>query len=285
MKLKFILLLIPVFIFGCKTDDKGNDQIGELAKEVSTNATPENMSKLVDKYKNALTKKGIDANQIADYSYELAQLQMKQNNFDAAAGTLKNALKNGFDGASTSKNIPLLASLYTNQLRSPQTIDNHIADFRKYFPNADAVKSRMTQLIESTKASIYDEQSHRIDPKIAANYVSLCEWYGFLFPGDKITPSYLFQAGETARSVRNFRKALDIYDRILLHFKSFEKTPQALFLKAFTLDNDLKQYDKAKQFYDSFLTQYPNDDFADDTKFLLENLGKSDDEIIKKFEK
>ncbi len=284
MKLKFIILLIPAFIFGCKTEN-AKEQIGQLQKELATNASPEKMSQLMESYKSALSKGEADVNQIANYSYELAQLQIKQNKFKDAASTLQNALKNGFDGASTDKNIPLLASLYVNQLRSPETIDKHIADFRGYFPDSDATKTKLTQLIESTKANIYNEQSHRIDPAIASSYVSLCEWYGFLFANDPVAPSYLFQAGETARSIRNFRKALDIYDRILLHFKSFDKTPQALFLKAFTLDNDLKQYDKAKQFYESFLTQYPKDEFADDTQFLLENLGKSDDEIIKKFEK
>ena len=33
----------------------------------------------------------------------------------------------------------------------------------------------------------------------------------------------------------------------------------------------------------AFCKSYPNDDFADDTKFLLENLGKDDEEIINSF--
>ena len=49
-------------------------------------------------------------------------------------------------------------------------------------------------------------------------------------------------------------------------------------------DNDMKQIDQARSIYESFLEKYPNDEVADDTQFLLNNLGKSDDEIIKGFE-
>jgi len=57
-----------------------------------------------------------------------------------------------------------------------------------------------------------------------------------------------------------------------------------MFLKAFTLDSEMQQFDKAKALYEEFIAKHPQDEFADDTKFLLENLGKSDEEIIKQFE-
>ena len=53
---------------------------------------------------------------------------------------------------------------------------------------------------------------------------------------------------------------------------------------AFTLDNDLQRHEEAKELYESFLEKYPDDDFADDTQFLLQNLGKTDEEIIQSFE-
>ena len=58
-----------------------------------------------------------------------------------------------------------------------------------------------------------------------------------------------------------------------------------MFLKAFTYDNDLKKVEEARVLYNEFLKKYPNDEFADDTKFLLENLGKDDEEIINSFGK
>ncbi|MEN0006956.1 MAG: tetratricopeptide repeat protein, partial [Bacteroidota bacterium] len=75
-----------------------------------------------------------------------------------------------------------------------------------------------------------------------------------------------------------------IYDQIYENYPDYEKAPQSLFLKAFTQDNDLKRPDEARKLYEEFLERYPEDDFADDTQFLLENLGKDDEEIIKSFQ-
>ena len=74
-----------------------------------------------------------------------------------------------------------------------------------------------------------------------------------------------------------------IYDAIYTQYPQYEKAAQALFLKAFTYDNDLKDKGTAKALYEEFLQKFPNDDFADDTQFLLKNLGKNDEEIIKSF--
>jgi len=159
-----------------------------------------------------------------------------------------------------------------------------INQFKSKFPDLGALKSQMTALIEQVKGTIYNETTNRLDTDLAADYVQKCELFAQMMPEDEQSPKYLFQAGETARSSRNFAKALEIYDIIYQQYSNYEKAPQALFLKAFTLDNDLKQYDKAKGIYEDFLSKFPNDDFADDTQFLLQNLGKTDDEIIKSFE-
>jgi len=67
-------------------------------------------------------------------------------------------------------------------------------------------------------------------------------------------------------------------------YRSYEKAPQALFLAGFIYENDLKNLDKAKDMYNTFMKKYPNDTLAASVKFSLENLGKPADEIIKSFE-
>ena len=56
-------------------------------------------------------------------------------------------------------------------------------------------------------------------------------------------------------------------------------------LSAFTLDNDLKRFEEARTLYEEFLERYPQNEFSDDARFLLENLGKDEEEIIRSFEK
>lgn len=108
--------------------------------------------------------------------------------------------------------------------------------------------------------------------------------YAATFPADSNAVKYLSKAGETARLLRQYDKAFEIFERIAKDYPNSKEAAAAMFMKAFTLDNDLKKFDEAKLAYDAFLKKFPNDEFADDAQFLLNNLGKSPEEIIKGFE-
>lgn len=142
----------------------------------------------------------------------------------------------------------------------------------------------LSKKIEETRNLIYNEKDNKFDSQKAMDYIQYCQSFAEAAPQDPNAAKYLFQAAETARSIKKYNRALTIYDQIYKDFSSYSKAPQAMFLKAFTLDSEMQQYDKAKVLYQEFMEKHPQDEFADDTKFLLENLGKSDEEIIKQFE-
>ena len=142
----------------------------------------------------------------------------------------------------------------------------------------------LSKKIEETRNQIYSEKDNKFDDKKAMEYIEYCQSYAKLVPQDTEAAKFLFQAAETARSIKKYDQAMAIYDQIYTDFNSYPKAPQALFLKAFTLDSEMQQYDKARVLYQEFIEKHPEDEFADDTKFLLKNLGKSDEEIIKQFE-
>jgi len=129
--------------------------------------------------------------------------------------------------------------------------------------------------------NMYDTTSFRLKTEQAQEFVDKTISYVEKNPEQTSNVLRLLRAGETARSMRDFQKALAIYDKVYVNYPDHPKAPQALFLKAFTLDNDLKKPNQARAAYQEFLEKHPNDDFADDTQFLLENLGKSDEEILK----
>ena len=146
--------------------------------------------------------------------------------------------------------------------------------------NQDLVKK-----IEELGKSMYNPSTNRLDDQVAQQFIQTCEAFAQANPKDEKAPDYLLKAGETARTMKNYTKGIALYDRIINEYGDHEKAAQALFLKGFTLDNDMNKHEEAKVIYEAFLAKYPEDDFADDTEFLLKNLGKSDDEIIKSFEK
>ncbi len=91
---------------------------------------------------------------------------------------------------------------------------------------------------------------------------------------------YLWKSGETARAAKNFALAESVFIELSENQENLDLASKALFLHAFMCDEDLKEYDKASVLYRKFLEKYPDSDFADDAQFLLENLGKTDEEML-----
>jgi len=123
----------------------------------------------------------------------------------------------------------------------------------------------------------------QINKQAISDYQTAAEIRAMISP-DEESVKKLLSAGETARTLKEYPKAIGYFDMILQQFPNMKGASQALFLKAFTMDNDLKQVDRAKGLYEEFLSKYPEDDFADDVQFLLKNLGATNEEIIKQFE-
>jgi TolA-binding protein len=79
-------------------------------------------------------------------------------------------------------------------------------------------------------------------------------------------------------------KAMSLYDWILDKYPNHEKSPTVMFIKGFILEQEFKQEDQARKLYEDFLKKYPNHEMASSAKFLLDNMGKSDEEILKGIE-
>ncbi len=91
---------------------------------------------------------------------------------------------------------------------------------------------------------------------------------------------YIWKRGEAARSAGQIELAETSFEELYMNHPESPQAPKALFLHAFMCDEDLKNYDKAKVLYTQFLEKHPESDFSDDAQFLLQNLGKSDEEML-----
>jgi len=163
----------------------------------------------------------------------------------------------------TADNLWLISTIYEQNIQRPKVASIIKQLYLKGFPNGthattakQGISGNLADDITTLGSSMYDETTHKVDYQAANDYIRVCELYALVQPKDDQSPEYLHKAGETARAVRAF---------------------------PFTYDNDLNDKATARALYEEFLKKYPNDDFADDTQFLLKNLGKNDEEIIKGF--
>jgi len=179
----------------------------------------------------------------------------------------------------------------TEKLTEAQLSQILYKSFVKRFPDDSRAKDLDTKIaikeisVDSTLRHIgmnmFNDSTFRLNEPMANLYIRGCELAAMADPKLVNAPEHLHRAAETARTLRDIPRAIRIYDWIISVYPESPRGATSLFLKAFTYDNDLKDYTRAGKYYNEFLTKYPNNDFTESAKFLLQNLGKSEEELKK----
>lgn len=138
--------------------------------------------------------------------------------------------------------------------------------------------------IEELEKELFGSNQTKLDKRKALDLVNLYVEYVDEFPEEIISPEYLFKASDISMNLNRPKKTIQLFDRILTEYPSYNKTPSALFLKAFVYEDQLKDLEAAKKYYLLFLEKYPDSEFADDAEVSVRNLGKTPEELIKEFE-
>ncbi len=136
-----------------------------------------------------------------------------------------------------------------------------------------------TLILETGQNIFYKDKPGEINKGEARKFVDLCEAYALAHPSSDNAIEYLFKGAEMARSLKSYKKALSLYDMIIVKYPKSQKAASALFVKGFMMENDFRNIEEAKKLYLKFIEDYPNDALAKDVEVLLNNLGKSDEEL------
>lgn len=192
-----------------------------------------------------------------DRLYELTSI-MFQSNKTAAASVLAAGYKSKFPNDDRNKILQSKGGI------SADTIDQYLATLgSQIFVNPDL---------------------NGLNRKASIDYIDACQAFALVNVDNPKAPENLYKAAEVAKSIRSVGKALSLYDWILEKYPNFDKAPTTLFIKGFLVENELRNDVMAKEIYEEFLKKYPENNLVDDVKFLLENLGKTDEEISKMIE-
>lgn len=137
--------------------------------------------------------------------------------------------------------------------------------------------------IEEMEKSLF-EDTVGMNQEKATKLMEAYAMYASGHPDDTHSPEYMFKAGELAMGLNRSLDALKYFSITYGRYVNFEKRPYALFLKAFVLENQVKDYDQATQTYKTFIEEYPDHPMRDDAEYSIQNMGKSPEELIKEFE-
>lgn len=294
---RVIILCAALFLFSCKNSDKSTSEVDEIATLESAyraNPTLDNFNLLLQKMgekimnesdptqKEALIIKSIDLCKetkneayINTFAIELIKLNPKSETSKRYMYIIADDMSASGKYEVASILLKGYANLYPDDIKSKSIKDSLPSTYND-----------LHGLIKSVAAKVFENPDvNGINKANAEKYVDVCESYALAFPSDSLSPSYLFKAAEMSRAMQSYGKTISLYDWISTYYSEDKNAPMALFLKGFLLENDLKKPEKAKEIYESFMQKYPNHAMAKDVNFLIENLGKSDKEIMEKIDK
>jgi outer membrane protein assembly factor BamD (BamD/ComL family) len=108
-------------------------------------------------------------------------------------------------------------------------------------------------------------------------YIDFTEKY----PDDVHTPEYMLKAAQRCSVLGKPNESISLFNKIIEKYPNSNFCEEALFLKAYTYENNLNETDRAKQSYEEFIKKYPKSQLIEDAKLSLQNVGKSPEEIMK----
>jgi len=149
---------------------------------------------------------------------------------------------------------------------------------------ACSTKDDSVDMINQLEIDLYSNTEKAFDPEIAENLVTQYEQFVESNPNDSLAASYLFKGAELAMSMSSSEKSIELYNRVYKEYPDYAKAATAVFLIGFVNETQIKNLAEAQKHYRKFIADYPNHNLIDDAKFSLDNLGKSDEDIIKEFE-
>lgn len=128
-------------------------------------------------------------------------------------------------------------------------------------------------------------KASELDNSKANDAIKLYTDYALYFPADTLAPEYLFKAGEVATASKKYKRALEQYETILSKYPEYKHYKETMYLKAFLLDNFLNDDAAAKVVYEQVIAKYPTTNYAKDAKAAIQNLGKTDEQLMEEIKK
>ena len=146
----------------------------------------------------------------------------------------------------------------------------------------DLTKERLAEVIAIEEKLISAEL--KADPAQAENLLYKATTFVNTYPKHAEAPVVLMKSIRAAHGLKKYVVAVDALDRLVKNYPDYQEVEQCLYLKAFILDFEMREEDRAKAAYDELLAAFPNSKHAETVKARLESIGLSDEELIRKFE-
>ena len=295
MQFRFILLLVLLGSYSCQPGiPSEEDELIKLAKayelQPNSNRATEYLTKATEYIGN--NKENYD--QIHPILQKAAEISTHAKMYSKASGYHMALIRESKDPEYTKGKLAELGMMM-KVLRKPHASVIIYKGLIELYPDDNEVAKLASEMDSEVASSVgyvnylfdqvlVDPDEYGINRQNALKFVDGSEAFALVRPQHPKAPQFLYKAAEVARSLRTMVKAMNLYDWLLEKYPDDEKSPTTLFIKGFLLEQEFEEEDEARKMYEQFLEKYPNHEMASSAKFLLDNMGKSDEEILKDIE-
>lgn len=287
----FNIIIILALLAACKSALSPEEKVVEAAsayyKDHPSDSSGMALISAMGKY---IELKGYADSTTARYVLESARISSDLNQTRQAMSYYKTYLVEYPDRPDQPNRLAEYIKL-AEKLDQPELNDILYKSFATRFPQDDRTASMTDKIQQKDMAAdsilwhigrnMFNDTTFRLNEQRANLYIDACEAAVAANATLPNAPEYLFHAAETSSTLHNIPRAISLYDWILQKYPTNKRASTSLFLKGFTYDNEMKDFEKAGKYYHEFLEKYPNDEYAASAKFLLDNLGKSEEELKK----
>ena len=146
-------------------------------------------------------------------------------------------------------------------------------------------KQELLKEISNYEKSLLNDTTGNVNITAAYELIKCYSKFYNNYPTDSITPEILFKQANIFQSIAKYKEAISTIEKIEKEYPNYKKIDICIFMKANIYENYLNDLKNAEKFYKLYLKQYPNGSLAKDAEFLLQNLGKSPEELFNSLNK
>jgi len=215
-----------------------------------------------------------DSTRAPRYLQQAARMERAQFQYSTAIDLLYRAIREYYGRPETIDNVRLLHDIFREDVQTPFLTTTIEQAGRKAFPALEdqwpATATPIEELLKQRQQKVYESAALQIDYSAANELITASELYALLRPDSELSPELLLSAAEITRGLGVYRRSLELLDWVATRYPNHPKAAQAMFLRAFTLDEQLQDTAAARKAYQLFLRKHPDHEFADDAKLLLD---------------
>ncbi|MBS1651025.1 MAG: tetratricopeptide repeat protein [Bacteroidetes bacterium] len=152
---------------------------------------------------------------------------------------------------------------------------NYTSDCKEYLKKAKAADS-----------ILYKDSD--LNKKHAQNAIKAFTDFAYFCSGnDTLAPIFLLKTAQVAQSINNFAQSKVVLETCIDKYPKFKNRAATIFLLAQILSEPgtSNNNDEAIRYYNRVIEDFPKSEWAKNAKVAIKLVGKTDEEIIREFEK